>query len=298
MKPNLSLVVNTKNAAGTLERCLHSAKEVVDEIVVMDMHSTDATTDVAAMFDARVFFHDDVGYVEPARNAAIAAASGDWILILDADEILSEQLRDQLIKLISDPEADAYFLPRQNIIFGKFMHTGWWPDYQLRLFRRDAVTWLPQIHSVPKVSGKAIYLPPDEKVAIIHYNYNGIDEYWDRAQRYAAIVAAQNATAADKDLDPLGAFFTELLNRYYAQSGCQDGRHGEFLSILQGCTSVMEVAQSWEHRGFADKNEPPKLSAILQKYARDARWWEAKREYEQSSGLRRWLAKIKQIFNQ
>lgn len=293
MKSSLSVVVNTKNVAGTLERCLRSVTEVSDEIVVMDMNSQDATLDIAKMFSARIFFHEDTGYVEPARNAAIARAKSDWVLVLDADEELSPGLKDKLPILLSAEETSAYFLPRQNIIFGKVAHTGWWPDYQLRLFRNGSVDWPAQIHSVPKVAGKAVYLPADEKESIIHYNYADVDEFIDRAQRYAAISASGKSKKDESTPDPLDAFFEELITRYYAWDGHHDGFHGEFLSVLQGCASVFEAAKIWEHRGFTDKKKPPKLSHLLDKYAQDARWWEAKLASERSHGAKRWIWRLR-----
>lgn len=293
MKSTLSVVINTKNAAGTLERCLISIKGIAHEIVIMDMHSTDATIEIATMFDARIFFHEDTGYVEPARNAAIAEAKSDWILVLDADEALSPGLGEELPQLLEKAEVDAYFLPRENIIFGKAVHTGWWPDYQLRLFRRGAVDWPPEIHSVPKVTGKAVYLPPDQKKSITHFNYVDVDAFIDRAQRYAAITAAQQTKKNTGTPDPLERFFQELITRYYAWEGIKDGFHGEFLSVLQGCAQVFEAAKIWEHRGFTDKKKPPKLSAVLEEYAKDARWWEAKLAMESSRGVTRWLWRLR-----
>lgn len=292
MIPSLSVVINTKNAASTLERCLYSLKPVAREIVVMDMHSTDATAEIAEKFGAQFFLHEDTGYVEPARNAAIAKATGEWVLVVDADEALSEGLAERLPGLVKKPDVQAYFLPRKNIIFDQVAHTGWWPDYQLRLFRRGSVVWSPEIHSVPKATGKIAYLPPEEELALIHYNYASIDEYIDRAQRYAGIIA--NQERRETIPDPLEAFFAELLARYYSWEGYRDGRHGEFLSVLQGCTKVLEAAKIWEQRDFAESKKNPRLSEVLERFALEARWWEAKARVDAATGPAKWWWKIRQ----
>jgi glycosyltransferase involved in cell wall biosynthesis len=146
----LSVVINTKNSSATLEKALGSVRSFADEIVVMDMQSTDNTLEIAKKYDCQVYSHKDVGYVEPARNAAIAKAKGEWIFILDADEEAPDKLKD-LVSELSTTTTDSYFVPRSNIIFGRAVNTGWWPDYILRLFRKDHVTWSDELHAVPQV---------------------------------------------------------------------------------------------------------------------------------------------------
>lgn len=286
--PTLSIVINTKNSAATLKACLQSVKQIADEIIIMDMHSQDDTVHIAKHFQAKVFTHPDVGYVEPARNAALSHATSDWVLIIDADEMippnLAKHIRDVLIV---NPTADAYFLPRKNIIFGKWVKTGWWPDHVLRLFKKNFVRWTNEIHSVPSISGTVERLPENESLAIAHEAYQSIDQYIDRAQRYAKIVATGNSFQSDTTKDPLQEFFSEFLRRYFVWNGNEDKAHGYYLSLLQGVTRILESSYDWENKNFDNKNRLPqkKISEILGDFQKEARYWERTEKIQHSSGI-------------
>lgn len=295
--PSLSVVINTKNSADTLKACLRSVKNLADEIIVMDMQSSDDTLRIARSFDATIKMHPDVGYVEPARNAAIAIAKCDWILVIDADEEVPPSLAKEIRKnLITDERVDAYFLPRKNLIFDRWVKSGWWPDHILRLFRRGTVNWPSEIHAVPAVNGTVKRLPARESLALVHHNYPDLDSYWTRAQRYAH-VTAKNATARGELLhSPLDAFMGELFQRYYGWDGQHDGSHGVILSLLQANTKILESAAQWEQRQYADDLPPLALSQTLRRWANDARYWELLPQVEASSWplklwwkLRLWL---------
>ncbi len=290
--PTLSVVINTKNSAATLKACLSSVKGIADEIIVMDMHSEDRTVEIAKDFRAKVFYHPDVGYVEPARNAAIAKATSDWVLILDSDETIPPSLATEIRDtLILDPKTDAYFLPRKNIIFGKWVKTGWWPDYVLRLFKPNLVVWSNEIHSTPQISETAERLLESERLAIVHENYQTIDQFIDRAQRYGRIVAAGQHENKKASPDPLKNFFSEFLRRYFQWGGHNDGAHGYYLSVLQGLTAVLESAYQWEEKEFSASTKHGRVSALLRDMAREARYWELTEKVNTSSGLMRWYWK-------
>lgn len=292
--PQLSVVIVTRNAATTLEDTLRSIKQLADEIVVMDMYSTDDTVKIAKRYRAQVHFHPAVGYVEPARNPSITKASGDWILVLDADETvppsLAKAIRDELIV---HPDIDAYFLPRKNMIFDKWVRSGWWPDYVLRLFRKGVVDWPQEIHAVPNVRGTVHRLPAEESYALVHQNYQSIDQYIDRAQRYAGIMANERQEQGQPIMDPLNAFFDELLRRFYVWEGNQDAYHGWMLSVLQGCTRVIESAKHWELQSFSDSPRPPQLlSEQLYHWAQQAEYWERKQALDRSTGIHWYIKRV------
>lgn len=282
--PFFSVVINTKNSASTLEKALKSVRSFADEIIVMDMQSTDKTLEIAKKYDCQIYSHRDVGYVEPARNAAIAKARGEWIFILDADEEAPTKLKE-LISELATTTTDGYFIPRSNIIFGRAVNTGWWPDYILRLFRKGHVQWSDELHAVPQVSGSTEYFPAEKEYAIVHYNYDTIDSFVDRAQRYASI-EAKTLNEQKKKPTPQTAFFDELIQRYYGWRGGQDKTHGVFLSYLQGFQKFIEHAKLWEEQGFAEVRQP-KLSSVLAQASRDARYWEAHWKVESTTGLKK-----------
>ena len=295
MKSTLSIVINTKNSAPFLEKCLRSVRDIADQIVIMDMQSSDQTVEIAKRFKAEIYLHEDVGFVEPARNAALSHATSDWIFVIDSDEELSPSLRKEIPTLLQG-EVDAYFVPRSNIIFDKAMKTGWWPDYQLRLFRNGSVKWPETIHAVPQVTGEVKWLEPKRDTALIHHNYQSIDQFVDRAQRYSSIAAAEqsrNSEGKETLRHPVDAFFAEFFSRWYANNGFDDELHGQYLSLFQGWTRVLELARAWERDGFPQKSRPLSLSALLWQRAREAKWWENREQWEKSRGLARWYWRVR-----
>lgn len=282
--PTLTVVINTKNSAPVLAQALQSVIDLADEIIVMDMQSRDETQKIARDFGAKVFTHPDVGYVEPARNAAIARSTSDWVLVLDADEEVPPSLAQKIQTLIQSTTVDAYFLPRQNIIFGKKVETGWWPDFILRLFRRGHVRWSDELHAVPEVTGTIDRLEPKESLALIHHNYQTIDQFVDRAQRYAGI-EAEELEGEEAVPQPVEAFFSEFLQRYYGWGGREDGAHGVMLSLLQGLEKVVVHAKLWENQRFPGTFPQKSVAEILEQAADDARFWEAHYAVQRTHGL-------------
>ena len=141
LPPRISAVLNTYNAAEHLDEVL-DALHGFDEIILVDMHSTDETRAIATRHGARIIDFERCGICEPARTAAIQAASNPWVLIVDADEIVPPALRDYLYKLISSPNPPAALrLPLRNYFMGCEMHC-LYPNYITRFARRDAIEGL------------------------------------------------------------------------------------------------------------------------------------------------------------
>jgi (heptosyl)LPS beta-1,4-glucosyltransferase len=253
----ISVVINTRNEEKNLPRALDSVEILADEVIVVDMESEDNTVKIAKKAGAKVYLHKKVGYVEPARNFAIGKATGSWILVLDADEEIPASLAKELKRISEGPQADFYRLPRKNIIFGKWItHTGWWPDYNIRFFKKGTVVWKKLIHSVPETQGKGQSLPAKEQFAIIHHNYQSISQYLERMTRYTQI----QAKFLIKDgyrfswQDLIRRPTSEFLSRFFANEGYKDGIHGLALSLLQAFSELVVYARVWEHNKFEDIN--------------------------------------------
>lgn len=297
-RPTISVVINTKNSAHTLDRCLASVHAWADEIVVMDMKSTDDTLQIAKFYGARTFSHPDVGYVEPARNAALAKARGEWIFILDSDEEVPPTLAKSIVQtFIQSPDVDAYFLPRKNIIFDKWVKTGWWPDHILRLFRNGKVTWSDEIHAVPSVKGTVERLDAIEANAIRHYNYQAVEQYWKRALTYGKVRATERKKAREAVHDPLQSFLDEYIRRYYAWNGQEDGTHGRFLSALQGSTAILEQALLWETKKFKEQDLEVSPLRLFRDAAKQANYWQWSKLIAKSTGLKAVLFKSARKLN-
>lgn len=289
MKSSLTVVVNTKNSEKTLERTLRSV-ESIGRLVVVDMKSSDKTLSIAKKFTDKVYSFEDVGYVEPARNFAIQKATTEWVLIVDADEEISPNLLHKVTELITHKsDVVCYFIPRKNIIFGKWIQkTGWWPDFQPRLFRKECVTWQDEVHSVPQINGSIEYLPADSDSAIIHHNYESVSDYLKRLDRYTSITAEeQKADTHFSTTQLIDAFSNELSRRLFYEKGIEEGLHGVGLSFLQSMYQIVAYLKTWEHS--TQKENPDKVSDTVNsvnKLRESLAYWIADYNIQHSSGLR------------
>ena len=286
----ISVVINTLNEETNLPKALGSIKSFADEIVVVDMKSDDQTVEIAKKLGARVFEHKKTGYVEPARNFALGKAKGDWILILDADEEVSVKLALKLKKIASKPSADYYRLPRKNIIFGKWIkHSRWWPDYNIRFFRKGSVSWSEIIHSVPTTKGKGLDLDAVEGNAVIHNHYSSISQYVDRMNRYTSEHAKNSVAEGYKfdwqDLIKRPA--NEFVSRYFQGEGYKDGVHGLALAGLQASSELVMYLKIWEKSNFKEqKLEMSEVVEGMKNAEEDTHYWQADTLLKEVGGLK------------
>lgn len=273
----ISVVINTLNSENEISKAISSVRQLADEVVVCDMESSDKTSEVAKKLGAKVYSHKKEKYVELVRNFLVSKATGDWVLVLDPDEELQSSLVKELRKVVNNPKADYYRIPRKNIIFGKWIkHTSWWPDYNIRFFKKGFVSWDEVIHSVPMTQGRGIDLPDKEEYAIIHTSYKTISGYLEKMLRY---------TDAQKDNLLKGGYVfswrdlikkpvNEFLSRYFASDGYKDGIYGLALSLLQAFSELILYLKVWEKQGFDDKNiEKSEIKTELNQTIYDVKWW-------------------------
>ena len=244
----ISAVVHTYNEEKNIGKCL-SSLSWVNEIVVIDMGSTDQTCLIAKDYKARIYQHPYTGFVEPARNFGILKASGEWIIVVDADEEIPKSLAKYLSLEIQKPSADFYRIARKNIIFGKWIkHTNWWPDRQIRFYKKEKVVWNDKIHLYPQVKGRVIDLPAKEELAIEHLNYEKVAEFLSRQNRYSEILA-QNYYDEGQRFSWFNFFWRPkriFLQRYLRHAGFLDGFHGFALSILAVISQFAAEVKLWE----------------------------------------------------
>jgi glycosyltransferase involved in cell wall biosynthesis len=246
---DISVVVNTYNEADKLGDCLESVKDWVSEIVVVDMGSTDKTLDIARRFRAKIFNHPHLSYVEPARNFALNKAQGDWVLVLDPDERIPVKLAGRLQKVVKEDIYEAVNIARKNIIFGKWIkHSNWWPDKHVRFFKRGSVSWNKEIHLYPKVKGLVLNLPNDPQLAIEHLNYENVNQFLERQNRYTD-VSAHNRYLKGERFSWLNFFWNPsrlFLQRYFRHAGFLDGFWGLSLALLTVYSQIGEEIKLWE----------------------------------------------------
>jgi glycosyltransferase involved in cell wall biosynthesis len=294
----ISVVINTYNSADVLSRALDSVSWA-DELIVMDMESSDTTTAIAKKYTKHVFSHPQVGYVEPARNAALAKASGDWILVLDADEVVPPLLATKLRNLAAgDATADAYYLARKNSIFGNWVFfAGWWPDYQLRFFKQGLVTWSDKIHSLPQVKGSVDYLAPQSDEALEHYNYTSVEEYLTRFNRYTTHEVSARSQLSATPAELIKSFKNELFRRLFFSQGITGGTRGVGLSLLQSMYEVVVHLKSWEQTHPAEKpGEEVAAISELASFSSDLKYWIADWHIHHSTGITRLIWQVRRKF--
>src|SRR5258708_35956670 len=223
---SISVVINTKNMAETIGQAIKSVQDFADEVIVVDMKSSDETVAIAEKLGAKVFhYKEDLQFADPARNFALAKAKGDWIFVLDADEEVSPDLAELLKKIVANQvqtefQGDCYFIPRQNIVFGEVMqHTGWWPDHQLRFFKNGVVQWTDKVHTHPLTTGKVIKLAANPKIAIIHHNYQTVAQFIDRLNRYTTLELAKRTGTNFTAQKLIQSFSSELFRRLFVSEG-------------------------------------------------------------------------------
>jgi glycosyltransferase involved in cell wall biosynthesis len=198
---HLSLCLITLNEEANLRRCLESCASLVDEIVVVDSGSVDATPRIAAEFGARWQHQDWLGYVGQ-KNAVLALARSEWVLSLDADEALSPPLQEELRRLKpTHPEGDVggFSMPRCVFYDGRWIrHGDWYPDRLVRLFRRDKARFVGgKVHERLEIQGRIVALRGE----ISHYSFRDAADHRARCAHYARLWAESQfqtgLTAAD-----------------------------------------------------------------------------------------------------
>lgn len=265
--PRISAVINTLNEERNLEDALRSAAWV-DEIVVVDMHSDDATREIAEAYGARVLLHERTGVVEPARNFALQQATGDWVLCLDADERVPEPLARALDAVTRRDDVDVVDVPFSNWLCGRWMQaTGWGGgDWHVRFFRRGAVEWSDRVHTSPRISGRHARLPYDGANGIQHLNYDDLRQFVDKTNRYTGKEAegAEPRSWAEVAREAR----REVLERW---APGVDGTQSVALSMAMLFYRFLAGAKQWERHGFPDVGAPATGREALRDLAGEGR---------------------------
>jgi glycosyltransferase involved in cell wall biosynthesis len=227
----LSLTIITKNEEASIRRCIESVP-FADEVVVVDSGSTDRTVEICRALGARVVVTDDYPGYGPQKNRALALARGDWILSLDADEWLTPELQAELPRLMAAaPGPAAYRMRRRSSFCGRYMrHSGWWPDWVVRLARRGQGRFSDEIvHErlvVEGPVGEATGVLMHEAFATLEDVVGKMDEYSSAGAR-ALAARGRSSSVARAVAHGLWTF----LRTYVFRAGFLDGREGFLLAV-------------------------------------------------------------------
>lgn len=255
----VSVVIVTKDEEKNIGDALESVKDFED-IVVVDSFSTDRTVEICRKYTSRVFQHEWQGYAKQ-KQMAVDYAKKEWVLILDADERITPELKNEISNLLTHNASGithhGFLVPRKNFFLGKWIrHSGWWPDYTLRLFKKD-VSFVEQreVHEKVIVKGAVGYL----KNPLQHYTYRTISEYIKKMQNYSMLSANEILIKNPSPSSALlffkmtsGPVFT-FIKMFFIKQGFRDGAHGLMLAVLYSFYTFLKYAKALEKKPFYKK---------------------------------------------
>jgi len=260
----ISLIVHTRNSASRLPLLLATTDWIGDRIVV-DMSSTDGTAGLAGAAGCRVVTIPPSDDVDAIRNDHLAQAEGAWVLVLDSDESLSADAQTEIARLIArhGDSHDAFAIPRFNVIAGHVMRgSGWYPDHQIRLFRKGTVAWSAGHHRPPRVltgEGRLLRLDPPDCLHIHHANYDSLAEFVERQTRY--LLTDRYDHAFDFG-DYVAAARGELARRHDVAA---DGDLSTALALLMAWDRIVRGIIHWEKSGrLAPLDIAPALPFVVE----------------------------------
>ncbi len=249
-KATLTVIIAAKNEGHQIRTCVDSVS-FADEILVLDSGSSDDTVAQARSCGATVHITDWQGY-GPQQLRGINLAKCDWVLSLDADEIVSSALRNEILDAIARPKFDGYRLPRHSSFCGVFIeHSGWRPDFTLRLGRRPLSGFTDHfLHAHMTVNGKT----GDLHTPIIHYSYRNLDDVLEKLNRYSRGAALDLKTRGGSSTlaKALMKGFWSFVRTYFLKQGFRDGSMGLALAIYNSHTTYYKYLRLWmQERGAA-----------------------------------------------
>jgi len=292
----LSVVISAYNGEKTIRDCLLSVKKVADEIIVIDNSSTDNTYEIVESYTSKIFKQkNNPSAIDLLKNLGFEKAKGEWILCIDQDESIEELVEEILGKIKkADPEVNGYYLPRKNYIFNRWIkYAGWYPDYQLRLFRNGKGKYAEKhVHEQIKVSGKTENL----KNHIIHNNYQNISQFIQKTSVYAKNEAEDKIKKGYifSYFDAIKFPLSEFLSRFFAREGYRDGFYGLMLSLLMAFYHFLIFAFIWEENKFKqieEKEFVPEFEREVGKVGKEFKHWLYR------SGIRKVRNPLKKILN-
>lgn len=261
----ISVAVATFNEEENIDQCLGSVSGLADEIVVVDGGSADKTVDIAKKYQARIVKTDNPPIFHINKQKAIDTCSGKWILQLDADEVMTEKLRDEIKKIVNKQQTtdnkqqtNGYWIPRKNFFLGRFLEKGGqYPDYTLRLYKKGKGK-LPckSVHEQAKVEGRVGYL----KNPLLHHPYPDFTHYLDHFNRYTSILSQELKNKnVPLNLPNLLSYmfirpFFWFLKTYLRHRGYVDGFAGFVFSLFSSLRFPVAYIKYWESKKVKTKN--------------------------------------------
>lgn len=243
-KEKISVIIIAGNEEANIKECLESVSWA-DEIILVDSLSHDRTIEIAKLFTNDIFVKKWEGYTVQ-RKYAISKTKNNWIFSIDADERVSPELKDEIINTLESPNGfSGYEIPRRNYFLNKNIKSCfWYPDYQLRLFRKDRVEVTNRkVHEGYIVNGTVAKLNFD----LIHLTHQTLTQVVAKINLYSSLDAEERVNEKDIKwfnlvLNPTAAF----LNHFISRKGYKDGIYGFMISALHAITTLLTYMKIWE----------------------------------------------------
>jgi len=253
LKKGISVCIITKNEEDSIKKCI-SSLNWANEVIVLDSFSTDRTLEIAKRMNARIYRRKFDNFVKQ-KNACISYARHEWILALDADEVITAKLAEIILMKISSQETEysGYYIPRKTFYLNQWIkHSGWYPNYTVRLFKKNSGKFEgPGVHETVKVKGHTCKI----KLPLHHYSYRNIGEHIDKINFYSTLIAHEKYSQGKRSsviwaiLKSISKFFLT----YFWKLGFLDGRAGLIISVLGGYYNFQKYIKLWELQKFSKK---------------------------------------------
>jgi glycosyltransferase involved in cell wall biosynthesis len=238
----LSVIIITKNEARHIAACLQSVS-FASEIIVFDSGSTDGTIEIARQHGAVVHQSTDWPGFGPQKNRALEVATQIWVLSIDADERVTPELKQEIIETLAAPVCEGYFMPRLSELCGQpIRHSGWWPDYVLRLFRREAGCFSDvPVHERVELNGTTAKL----HACLLHYPYETLEALIQKMNRYSSDAAHMMFAKGKRAgvLSIVGHSVWTFVRIYLFRRGFLDGRYGFVLAATAAAGSFFRYSK-------------------------------------------------------
>jgi len=232
---SVGCAIITFNEEKNIERTLKSV-QFCDQIVVVDSYSTDRTLEIAKKYTPHIYLRQFKNYGEQ-KNFALSKLSTDWKLSIDADEVIDDELKNEILKVVKkkDNSIDGYYLKIQLVFLGKALRFGGSQNWHLRLFRNNVKFSESMVHE--KVSLlKTSYL----KGKVLHYSYEDLSDYLEKLNKYTTLSALSKR---HKKVYPIARFMFELFKRFVLRAAYLDGYHGSLYALLSSFYHLVKYAK-------------------------------------------------------
>lgn len=268
----VSVVMHTLNEEKNIRNCLETVKWA-DEIILVDMYSDDRTVDIASEYTDKIFFFERLGYADPARKFSLGKTSNEWVLSIDADELVPKKLKDSLSRIMEENLADVVYIPHNNYFFGSLMEgTGWGAlqDKHARFYKKGFLNYTDKVHAFIKIDEKARIMEinnPEE--GFIHFNYIDAEHFIDKLNRYTTI-EAKNLFDEGEDVTSfqlMRRVLGEFKWRYVDLKGYKEGFRGFSLSLMMSMYKLSTYVKLKIMKRYNSQNPREKILEDYQKIA-------------------------------